>query len=99
MPGKTSHGTAMKPETPAHRYLREAAECELNAEKATNTADRLAWGRLAEDWTKLALAAGELGAGSGQDQTSVGTEWLKMWLAGQPFEVVTVTLRDRNKSG
>jgi hypothetical protein len=45
---------AMKSETPAHRYRREAAECELNAEKATNTADRLAWQRLAEDWTRLA---------------------------------------------
>jgi hypothetical protein len=39
-----------------HRYLREAAECEMNAEKATKAADQLAWRRLAEDWTKLASA-------------------------------------------
>ena len=30
---------------------------ELNAEKATNAADRLAWQRLAEDWTSLARGA------------------------------------------
>jgi hypothetical protein len=48
---------AMKSETPAHRYRREAAECKSNAEKATNTADQLAWQRLAEDWTKLARGA------------------------------------------
>jgi hypothetical protein len=47
----------MKPETVAHRYHREAVQCELNAEKATNAADRLAWQSLAEDWTKLAQGA------------------------------------------
>jgi hypothetical protein len=47
----------MKPETVAHRYRREAVQCELNAEKATNAADRLAWQRLAEDWTSLAQGA------------------------------------------
>ena len=45
---------AMTLETPAQRYRREAAECELNAEKATNGADRQAWQRLSEDWIKLA---------------------------------------------
>ena len=47
----------MKFETPAQRYRRRAAECEFNAEEATNGADREAWRRLAEDWSKLALAA------------------------------------------
>jgi hypothetical protein len=47
----------MPSETHAHRYYRQAAECELNAEKATNVVDQLAWRRLAEDWTKLALGA------------------------------------------
>jgi hypothetical protein len=47
----------MKLETLVHRYRREAAECELNAEKATNAGDRLAWQHLAEDWTKLARGA------------------------------------------
>ncbi len=47
----------MKTENDAHRYRREAAECELSAEKATNRADREAWEGLAEDWTKLARAA------------------------------------------
>ncbi len=47
----------MKPETPQDRYRREAEECELNATKARNTVDRLAWKRLAEDWTKLARGA------------------------------------------
>jgi pyruvate/2-oxoglutarate/acetoin dehydrogenase E1 component len=47
----------MKLETPAQRYRREAAECELNAEKATNGIDRVAWQRLADDWTKLAWGA------------------------------------------
>jgi hypothetical protein len=46
---------AMKSETPLHRYRREAAECELNAEKATNRADQEQ--RLTEDWTKLARGA------------------------------------------
>ena len=40
-----------------HHYRRQAAECELNAEKAMKAADQLAWRRLAEDWTKLALTA------------------------------------------
>jgi hypothetical protein len=48
---------AMTLETPAQRYRREAAECELNAEKATNGADRQAWQRLSEDWIKLARGA------------------------------------------
>jgi hypothetical protein len=47
----------MKSETLVHRYRRQAAECELNAEKSTNVADRLAWQRLAEDWAKLARGA------------------------------------------
>ena len=47
----------MKAETVAHRYRREAAECELNAEKATNAADRQAWQLLAEDWMSLARGA------------------------------------------
>ena len=45
----------MKTETAAERYRREAAECELNASKTTNAADREAWQRLAEDWMGLAL--------------------------------------------
>jgi len=48
---------AMKLETPAQRYRREAAECEQSAKKATNRADQEAWQRLAEDWTKLARGA------------------------------------------
>jgi hypothetical protein len=47
----------MKLEAPAHRYRREAAECELNAQKAANAVDQLAWRRLADDWMKLARAA------------------------------------------
>ena len=47
----------MKSETPAQRYRRQAEECELNAEKTTNGADREAWSRLAEDWKKLALGS------------------------------------------
>jgi hypothetical protein len=47
----------MRLEIPQCRYRREAAECELNAELATKAADQLAWRQLAEDWTKLALAA------------------------------------------
>ena len=47
----------MKSETPAQRYRREAAECELSAKKATDRADQEAWQRLAEDWTKLARGA------------------------------------------
>ena len=45
----------MRIETAAERYRKEAAECELNAEKTTNAADREAWQRLAEDWIRLAL--------------------------------------------
>jgi hypothetical protein len=48
---------AMKLETPAQRYRREAAECKLSAKKATDRADQEAWQRLAEDWTKLARGA------------------------------------------
>ena len=47
----------MKSEASYHRYRREAAECELNAEKATNAVDRLAWKILAEDWMELARRA------------------------------------------
>jgi hypothetical protein len=47
----------MPSETHADRYCRQAAECELKAEKATNDTDRLAWQRLAEDWTNLARGA------------------------------------------
>ncbi len=47
----------MKLETPAQRYRHEAAECEVNAEKATNGVDREAWQRLAEDWMKVARGA------------------------------------------
>jgi hypothetical protein len=47
----------MKSEIPQCRYRREAAECERKAEQATRAADQLAWRQLAEDWTKLALAA------------------------------------------
>ena len=47
----------VKTENDAHRYYCEAAECELNAEKATNRADREAWKRLADDWVKLARGA------------------------------------------
>lgn len=48
-------GPTVKTETAAERYRKEAAECELNAEKTTNAADREAWQRLAEDWMRLAL--------------------------------------------
>ena len=48
---------AMKSETPAQRYRRQAEECELNADKTTNGADREAWNRLAADWKKLALGS------------------------------------------
>jgi hypothetical protein len=44
----------VKTENAAHRYRREAAECKLNAENATNLADREAWLGLARDWMKLA---------------------------------------------
>jgi hypothetical protein len=47
----------VKTENDAHRYYCEAAECELNAEKATDPADREAWKCLADDWMKLARAA------------------------------------------
>ena len=47
----------MSSETHADHYCRQAAECELNVEKATNAADRQAWRRLAEDWTNLARGA------------------------------------------
>jgi hypothetical protein len=46
----------MKQETPAQRYRRQATECGRKAEKA-NGADRAAWQRLAEDWTRLAQGA------------------------------------------
>ena len=48
---------AVKTENDAHRYYCEAEECELNAEKATNQADREAWKRLADDWMERARAA------------------------------------------
>jgi hypothetical protein len=47
----------MKSQTLVRRYRRQASECELNAEKSTNAADRLAWQHLAEDWTSLARGA------------------------------------------
>jgi len=47
----------MKFETPAQRYRRQAAECELNAKKAENGVDQAAWQSLAADWTKLAQGA------------------------------------------
>ena len=50
---------AMKSETAANRYRREAEECRQNAEKAMRPVDREAWLRLAADWAKLA-AGGEL---------------------------------------
>jgi hypothetical protein len=48
---------AMKSETPAQRYRREAEDCQLSAAKAVRTVDREAWLRLAADWTKLAESA------------------------------------------
>jgi len=45
---------AMKSETAANRYRREAEECRQNAEKAMRPVDREAWLRLAADWAKLA---------------------------------------------
>lgn len=47
----------MPSETPADRFCRQAAKCELNAEKARSVADQRAWQRLADDWTKLARGA------------------------------------------
>jgi hypothetical protein len=47
----------MKLETPAQRYRRQAAECEVNAKNAANGTDREAWQRLAQDWSKLAQGA------------------------------------------
>jgi hypothetical protein len=55
--GSLKGNAAVMSETLADRYRREAAECELNAERATNAVDRVAWQRLAEDWTKLARGA------------------------------------------
>ena len=48
---------AMKPETPAQRFRREANECKLNAQSAMRAADREAWLKLASDWMKLAESA------------------------------------------
>lgn len=48
---------AMKSETAANRYRREAEECRRNAEKAMRPVDREAWLRLAADWAKLAAGA------------------------------------------
>jgi hypothetical protein len=48
---------AMKSETPAQKYRREAEKCQLSAAKAVRTVDREAWLRLAADWTKLAESA------------------------------------------
>jgi hypothetical protein len=47
----------MRYETPAQRFRREAEQCQINAEEAENPRDQEAWRRLADDWTKLALAA------------------------------------------
>ena len=49
--------SAMKSETPAQRYRREAEECQLNAKKAKKPVDQEAWQRLAADWMKLARGA------------------------------------------
>src|ERR1700740_3031909 len=49
--------SAMKSETPAQRYRREADECQLNAQRAIRAADREAWLKLAVDWRKLAESA------------------------------------------
>jgi hypothetical protein len=46
----------MKSQTTAQRYRHKAAECELNATKANQQIDQVAWSRLAEDWRKLARA-------------------------------------------
>ena len=46
----------MRP-TRAKEFQREADECLLNAEKATNVADKQAWQRLADDLRKLARLA------------------------------------------
>jgi len=50
-------GFAMKSETPAQRYRREAEECQLKAKKAKKAVDQEAWQRLAADWMKLARGA------------------------------------------
>lgn len=49
--------SAMKSETPAQRYRREAEECQLKAKKAKKPVDQEAWQRLAADWMKLARGA------------------------------------------
>jgi hypothetical protein len=46
---------AVKKEPTAHQYHRKARECEMNAEKTTNAADRHAWQDLAEDWLRERL--------------------------------------------
>jgi hypothetical protein len=48
---------AMKSETLAQRYRREAEECKLNAQRAIRPIDRDAWLKLAADWMKLAESA------------------------------------------
>ena len=41
-------------QTQAKKFRSEAAECQLNAEKAEKSTDQDAWLRLGEHWTKLA---------------------------------------------
>jgi hypothetical protein len=44
-------------QTQAKKFQREADQCRLNAEQTTNIADKRAWRRLADDWTRLARLA------------------------------------------
>ena len=47
----------MKSNTPAQKFRLESEECQLNAEKSENPADREAWLQLANHWARLAQAA------------------------------------------
>lgn len=47
----------MTSNTRAQKFRLESEECQLNAEKAENPADREAWLQLANHWTRLAQAA------------------------------------------
>jgi hypothetical protein len=53
MPGLLDGASDLK-EHHAEKFRREAAECRRKALDATPSADRQAWLRLAEDWSKLA---------------------------------------------
>jgi hypothetical protein len=44
-------------QTDAERFRKEAEECRELAENAMSPLDKEAWGRLAEDWLKLAREA------------------------------------------